>query len=116
MGIMCSTIICDCAKEAYGDVWIKMDMLHCPPWSLLECLKRFKKYWNAVFREKLLKQFTRTMDELLDLLESNKYISDNSSEFVTFTKLCLNLCIFLKDIEECRALVENTLKDITQVA
>lgn len=72
MGIMCSSIICDCMKAAYGDIWSKMDMMSTPPWSLAECLKRFKKYWTAVFREKLMKQFTKTLQSLLDVIESNK--------------------------------------------
>ncbi|KAJ8962959.1 hypothetical protein NQ314_005676 [Rhamnusium bicolor] len=78
MGIMCSSVICECAKETYGDVWMKMDMLSYPPWSLVECLKRFKKYWGSVFKEKLMKQFTKVIEELLNLLQINKYICDDS--------------------------------------
>lgn len=72
MGIMCSSIICDCMKAAYGDIWSKMDMMSCPPWSLVECLRRFKKYWSSVFREKLMKQFTKTVQDLVDICETNK--------------------------------------------
>ncbi|KAJ8924688.1 hypothetical protein NQ315_000839 [Exocentrus adspersus] len=116
MGIMCSSVICDCMKTAYGGVWLKMDMMNHPPWSLVECLKRFRKYWTAVFSEKLLKQFTKTVQDLQDLLETNTCISDDSDEFVEFMKLCVSLCIFLKDIEECRGFIENTLTHITKTA
>lgn len=73
MGIMCSSIICDCMKAAYGDVWLRMDLMSYPPWSLTECLKRFKKYWSAVFREKLMKQFTKTLQDLQNIInETNQ--------------------------------------------
>ncbi|KAJ8973133.1 hypothetical protein NQ317_001564 [Molorchus minor] len=116
LGILFSSIICDCAKDAYGNVWNKMDMLNCPPWSCLESLKRFKKYWGSVFREKLLKHFYKPMEELLSLLQTNKLICDDSQEFITFMDLSITLCIFLKDIEESRGFVENTLNEVTKIA
>ncbi|KAG5889571.1 hypothetical protein JTB14_018556 [Gonioctena quinquepunctata] len=115
MSILCSSVICECAKETYGEVWSKMDMLSCPPWSLVDCLKRFKKYWGTVFKDKVMKQFTKCVDDLLQLFNSNKYFGDESADFVNFMKLCINLCIFLKDIEEFRGSVENTLADITKL-
>lgn len=72
MSVLCSSIICECAKETYGDVWSKMDLLSCPPWSFLGCLKRFTKYWGTIFRDKLMKQCTKTLEELTNLLTQNK--------------------------------------------
>ncbi|XP_018572896.1 transcriptional protein SWT1 [Anoplophora glabripennis] len=115
LGIMCSSIICDCMKAAYGDVWLRMDLMSYPPWSLIECLKRFKKYWSAVFRDKLLKQFVKTLQDLQNAIEKNKYIRDDSEDFEEFMKLCITLCVFLKNIEESRGFVENTLAQITKM-
>ncbi|XP_023012487.2 swt1 RNA endoribonuclease [Leptinotarsa decemlineata] len=112
MSILCSSVICEFAKETYGEVWSKMSMLSNPPWSLAECLKRFKKYWGTIFKDKLLKQFTKTIDDLLQLFNENKYFPDDSEDYIRFVKLCINMCIFLKDIEEIRGSVENVLTDI----
>lgn len=80
MSILCSSIICDCAKETYGETWKNMEMFKCPPWSLIECLKRFRKYWNAIFKDKLLKHFTKTLDETLIWLKHHKCKYTNSSD------------------------------------
>ncbi|XP_056637880.1 transcriptional protein SWT1 [Diorhabda sublineata] len=116
MGMICSSIICECAKEAYGVVWMKMDMMTNPPWSLGECLKRFRKYWSSVYRDKLMKQFLSTIDKLQQLLDAHStYITDDSDKYQEFVKLCLNLCIFLKDLEEYKGYMENTINDIVKI-
>ncbi|CAH1169500.1 unnamed protein product [Phaedon cochleariae] len=115
MSMLCSSVICDCAKDTYGDVWSKMDLLSSPPWSLKECLKRFRKYWPTVFQDKVMKQFTMVVDQLLAIFHKNRYFADDSEDYVKFMKLCINLCIFLKDIQQCRGSVENTLRDITKI-
>lgn len=48
-----------------------------------------------------------------------KFVSgfpDDSQEYIKFVKLCMALCIFLKDIEDCRGSVENTISDLTKIA
>lgn len=72
MDKMCTYVICECAKEAYGKVWNQMALLADPPWSLTECLQRFKKYWTAVFRNQMMKQFMKTVEKLLTFLSLNK--------------------------------------------
>ncbi|XP_072396136.1 uncharacterized protein [Diabrotica undecimpunctata] len=115
LGILCSTIICECVKEAYGDVWLQMSMLAHPPWSFIECLKRFKKYWTAVFKGKLMKQFITTVDRLLMLFNSNKDFCDDSDTYQNFVKLSLDLCIFLKDLDDFRLSVSNIINEITKI-
>ncbi|CAG9854112.1 unnamed protein product [Phyllotreta striolata] len=116
MSVLCSMIICECAQEAYGDVWTKMNLLSNPPWSLLDCLIRFKEYWVAVFQEKLLKHFMLNVEKLKKLLVEDNAIFDDSELYTELVKLCLNICIFLKDIEEHKGSVENTIKIITEIA
>ncbi|CAG9839623.1 unnamed protein product [Diabrotica balteata] len=115
LGILCSTIICECVKEAYGDVWLQMSMLAHPPWSFIECLKRFKKYWTAVFKGKLMKQFITTVDRLLELFNFNKDFCDDSDTYQNFVKLSLDLCIFLKDLDDFRVSVSNIINEITKI-
>lgn len=72
MSNLCSTLICGCAKETYEDTWEKMEIFSNAPWSLIECLKRFKKCWIAIFKDKLLKHFMKAVDEILTWFEENK--------------------------------------------
>ncbi|XP_060534654.1 transcriptional protein SWT1 [Cylas formicarius] len=116
MGMLCSQIICECCREAYGEVWLKMDLLSNPPWSLVECLKRMRKYWFSVFRMKLLKQCSKTIDDFLRILTSHRDICDDSAEFDEFMKLAIALCIYLKDIKEKKATVQNTMNEIVKIA
>jgi len=44
-------------------------MLQGSPWTFKGCLERIKKYWSTVFRELLLKQCLKTIEELMVLLE-----------------------------------------------
>lgn len=72
ISIMCSSIICDIAKETFGEAWMKMQAFSMPPWSLMECLKRFKKYWDTAFKEKLLKHFSKFVDDSLVWLKKHR--------------------------------------------
>ncbi|CAH1980389.1 unnamed protein product [Acanthoscelides obtectus] len=112
MGILCSSVICECARDAYGTVWKKMSMLNDAPWSFTECLKRIKKYWKPVFQERILKHCIKTCDDLYKFIKCNKNMSDDSNEFLKFTEMCIALCVFFKDIEEYRESVQKTLDDI----
>ncbi|CAG9837044.1 unnamed protein product [Diabrotica balteata] len=114
LSTLCSAVICECAKDAYGDVWLKMDMLSGPPWSLLECLRRFQKYWTAVFQEKLMKQFKCTVDKLFQLLNSGEDLFDDSDPYKKFVKLSLDLCIFLQDLENFRLSSSSVINEITK--
>ncbi|XP_028134692.1 transcriptional protein SWT1-like [Diabrotica virgifera virgifera] len=114
LSILCSEVICECAKNAYGDVWLKMDMLSEPPWSFFECLKRFQKYWTAVFQDKLMKQFKCTVEKLFQLLNSGKDFCDEADAYKEFVKLCLDLCIFLQDLENFRVSSSNVINEITK--
>lgn len=43
-------------------------------------------------------------------------VKDDSSEYVEFVKLCVDICIFLKDIHEYRSTVQTTLDEITRLS
>ncbi|VEN40374.1 unnamed protein product [Callosobruchus maculatus] len=115
MGILCSSVICECARDTYGTTWNKMHMLTDAPWSFTECLKRINKYWKTVFQDKLMKQCIKTCDDLYKLIKCNRSMSDDSKEFLKFTELCIALCVFFKDIEEYRESVQKTLDDIKKL-
>lgn len=46
-----------------------IEMLQGSPWTFKGCLERIKKYWSTVFRDLLLKQSLKTVEELMVLLE-----------------------------------------------
>ncbi|XP_028148243.1 transcriptional protein SWT1 [Diabrotica virgifera virgifera] len=115
LGILCSTIICELVQEAYGHVWMQMDMLAHPPWSFIECLKRFKKYWTAVFKGKLMKQFIKTVDKLLELFKFNKDFCDDSDAYQDFVRFSLDLCVFLQDLNDFRLSVKKVINEITKI-
>lgn len=95
MSILCSSIICSCAKETYGETWTKINMFSCPPWSFLECLKRFKRYWTTVFRDKMLKQFPKALDETL------KWLQNHECKYkITQEKLLLVIHIKQKNLDK----------------
>nr|CAH7720424.1 unnamed protein product [Callosobruchus chinensis] len=112
MSILCSSIICECARDTFGTTWNKMHMLSDAPWSFTECLKRINKYWKTVFQDKIMKHCIKTCDDLYKLIKCNKSMSDDSKDFLKFTELCISLCVFFKDIEEYRECVRKTLDDI----
>nr|CAI5846832.1 unnamed protein product [Callosobruchus analis] len=112
MGILCSSVICECARDTYGTTWNKMHMLSDAPWSFTECLKRISKYWKTVFQDRIMKHGIKTCDDLYKLIKCNKSMADDSKEFLRFTELCITLCVFFKDIEEYRESVQKTLDDI----
>ncbi|KAL3274785.1 hypothetical protein HHI36_019569 [Cryptolaemus montrouzieri] len=114
MSNCCSFIICECAEEAYGTIWKNMAMLNNPPWPLKVCLKIFKKYWSSVFREKLLKQCLKAVQQLTEILRELE-ISKSPDKFEEFVRGCISLCIFLKDLEEFRNFVEGTITDIKSI-
>lgn len=47
-----------------------------PPWSLLECLNLFKKYWGTIFTFKLQKQSINLIENFVQLIkeETCKYL------------------------------------------
>lgn len=115
MGILCSQVITICAQEEFGEIAAKMELLKNGPWSLKDCLKRFQRYWATVFREKINKQFTKSIDVLLNLLAKWQYIRDDSEDYNILMKHCITMCIFLKDISECREMVQRTLDELIKI-
>ncbi|CAH0547275.1 unnamed protein product [Brassicogethes aeneus] len=116
MSMLCSYIIIESVKQCYGPVWSKMDMLtEDQPWPFVKCLKIFKRYWAAVFRDKYLKHFINTIDQTLTFIKKLAHICDDSKEYSEFVILCVELCVFLKDFNEHRDIVKKTIQDITNV-
>lgn len=135
MSFMLSAVIKKCAQNKFGDNWNKRELLHNCPWQFIDCARIIKRYWSEVFKHKLLKQCLKTVDEVFGFLathncklsillqcESCGYfdilvsvIIDDSRDFEEFMKLCITLCIFLKDIKECTETVDSTLREISSI-
>ncbi|XP_076272601.1 swt1 RNA endoribonuclease isoform X2 [Rhynchophorus ferrugineus] len=117
LSTLCTQIIINCCKEAYGDIWNKMDMLENPPWSFLDCLKRITRYWKSIFKELLLKQCLPKVIVLQKTLETNSgFISDDSETFNEFIKKVLEFLIFLKDIPSEKSQVNACIEEIISIA
>ncbi|XP_045462872.1 transcriptional protein SWT1 isoform X2 [Harmonia axyridis] len=67
----CENIIIDCCAEEYGNVWNKLALLDTQPWDFHMCLKIFQKYWSAVFRDKLLKQFLNVVEKMIPVMQKS---------------------------------------------
>lgn len=64
-----SKIILHCCQQMFGLTTKHIEMLQGSPWTFKGCLERIKKYWSTVFRDLLLKQSLKTVEELMVLLE-----------------------------------------------
>ncbi|KAJ3662848.1 hypothetical protein Zmor_007193 [Zophobas morio] len=115
MTSLCNMVIFKCAENAYGSACTKMSICHPLPKSLQECISRFTKYWFPVFQEVLMKQFKKSVDDLSVFLVKHPSISDNSSEVNELVRLCVRVCLFLKDVESCKDSVENTIRDLNTI-
>ncbi|XP_019768470.2 uncharacterized protein LOC109543289 isoform X1 [Dendroctonus ponderosae] len=98
-----SQIVFQCCKEVYGDACSKMEMLANCPWSFEGCLRRFRRYWDSVFKELLLKHCLKTVEELIRITDRGDVADSNSSEFDRFKSKIKELLFFLQDIEKYNA-------------
>ncbi|XP_044763754.1 uncharacterized protein LOC123320486 [Coccinella septempunctata] len=114
MSKCCTCIITDCCEEAYGAVWNKLALLDKQPWSFKICLEIFKKYWFAVFREKFLKQFLKTVEKMISVLNNSGSLK-NPGSFESFANDCLSLCFFMTDLEQHKGLIQATTKKINSM-
>lgn len=71
MSNCCTSLILECCQEAYGDVWNKLALLVKYPWNFKSCLEIFRKYWSAVFKDKLLKQCLKTVEKIILALKNS---------------------------------------------
>jgi rRNA-processing protein FCF1 len=115
MTTLCSIIIRKCAKNAYGDACTKMPICQSIPKSLEECMVIFTKYWFPVFQEILMKQFKKSVDDLSAFMARNKTIRDDSPELNELLRLCIRVCLFLKDVTDCKDTIESTISDLNNI-
>ncbi|KAK9702341.1 PIN domain [Popillia japonica] len=92
---MCTTIILDEMKEAYGSVL--NILIKERPWDLKQCLIYIKRFWNPVFSLLISqKQCLKAVEDLLMFIQSCSDLTtqENTEQFI---KLCLSMCIYFKN-------------------
>ncbi|XP_044269715.1 transcriptional protein SWT1 [Tribolium madens] len=115
MTSLCNTVIYECAKNAYGEACKKMPICQPLPKTLNECIAIFTKYWFPVFQEVLMKQFKNAIEHLSVFLSKHITINDKSKELNNLVRLCVRTCLFLKDVECCKNIIENTIRDLNNL-
>ncbi|KAJ3635225.1 hypothetical protein MTP99_008148 [Tenebrio molitor] len=65
--------------------------------------------------EILMKQFKKSVDDLSAFLARNKTIRDDSPELKELLRLCIRVCLFLKDVTDCKDTIESTISDLNNI-